>query len=205
MAGAAPAQGPPALAEDSEEDLGVEDPKKPKKVYLVTLPRPKGAAKDGAPLKPPSDYTRKQIAEALLAAVAKTDAGRLEPLKVEKLCVFREKHKDGDLHDHVGLLADRAFRFAPVKKILLQDYSLASHWSCSHVGYASCVAYGYTPTQKKPFEELDKEPYLWPEGTHPPLSVASRAPVTAEAIAAAQEVARLSRSEEGKEDWVCQH
>ena len=69
----------------------------------------------------------------------------------------REKHKDGDLHDHVGLLADRAFRFAPVKKILLQDYSLASHWSCSHVGYASCVAYGYTPTQKKPFEELDKE------------------------------------------------
>ena len=192
---------PPAPEPAEEESIGEEEETASKRVYLVTFSHPKAAtAKDGAALRAPSSYTRKQIAEAMLDAVEKTNGSRLTPLRLQLMCVFREKHGSGALRDHLGLLAARAFRFRPLKLVLLRDYGLASHWSCTHEGYASCVAYGYMATPKKPQAELDKEAYLWPEDKHPLLEEASRAPVTAKATAAARERGRLKRSEEGKEE-----
>ena len=76
-----------------------------------------------------------------------------------------------------------ASALSPLKKVLLRDYGLATHWSGTHDGYASCIAYGYVPSKKKPLAELDPTPELWAAvGEHPPLAEASRAPVTAKAL-----------------------
>ena len=91
--------------------------------------------------------------------------------------IFREKHESGDLHDHLALLAERCFRFKTLKKLLLERFGLASHWSHSHDHYASSVAYGYIPSPKKPLLELDPTPLAWlpPGKVHPPLAEACRA------------------------------
>eukprot|EP00973_Karenia_brevis_P052582 7304694-Karenia_brevis.AAC.1 len=83
------------------EDLGVEEPKTSKACYLVTLPHPKVPhSQDGVALKPPSSYTKKEIVQAFLAAMSATNAGRLQALQFLLLCDFREKHANGELHDH---------------------------------------------------------------------------------------------------------
>jgi hypothetical protein len=191
---------PPAAAAGPEaEDIGVENADKVKQVYLVAFSHPKvDATKDGLPLKAPSSYTRKKMAKNTLDAFATTQGARIEPLIAKRMVVLREKHESEDLHDHLGVLADRAFRFAPLKRLLLESYGLASHWSCTHKGYASGVAYGHAPTTKKTESDLNKEPYMHPEDTHPPIEIASRAPVTAKATAAAREQAHWAQSEAGK-------
>ena len=110
-------------------------------------------------------------------------------------------------------MADRCFRFAPVKLALLREFGLASHWSCSHKMYATCVAYCYTPSPKKPVAELDPKPFLWPAckcqppgdrpcrcQPHPPLAQACQVPVTSKAVAERREAARRARAEKGKAD-----
>ena len=186
--------------QDEEDDLGEEKPDVSKSCWIVTMPYPTSTrAGDGTRLKAPDEYTAKQIIEAMLDVCEKTQGPRLAPLRLLLMCDFREKHKNGKPHDHLAVKADRCFRFAPLKKRLLQDYGLASHWSCHQDCYASCVSYGYVPSVKKPLAELDPKPALWAaEGEHPPLSEASRAPVTAKALAQRREKHRLMRAEEGK-------
>jgi len=177
------------------EDIGAEDLGKSKRVYLVTLPCPR----HGWNLRSPGSYTREDISNAILDAVSETQGNRVTPLSVLRMCVFRERHADGGEHDHIALLADRCFRWAPLKRVLFSKYGLASHWSCSHDHYASAVAYGYVPTPKKPHAELDPNPYMYSvSGPHPPLATASRAPVTSAALAAVSEKGRLARAELGK-------
>lgn len=119
------------------EDIGEEDTEASKMYYLVTLPHPQTThAQDGTQLKPPSSYTRKEIVLAFLATVAGTNSRRVTPLHLEKMCVFRERHANTQLHDHVALKGERNFRFAPLKRYLLEHYGLASHWSCTHERYA---------------------------------------------------------------------
>jgi hypothetical protein len=186
------------------EDLGQEKPLHPKKVYLVTFSHPKESfAADGTALKAPGAYSREEVGKALLDAVEKTQGPRQTPLIVQQLSVFREKHGHGAVHYHVPLLAVRTFRFQPLKDILLHDYGLASHWSCSHDGYHSCLAYCYVPSLKKPATELDDPSavYLWPneeDNKHPPLAEASRQPYRAAAWAKRSEKARLARAEVAK-------
>ena len=188
---------PLAAAADAgdEAGFGEEAPDKVKKVYLVTFPHPTA---DG--LRAPGSMARSEVWAALERAVETTNAARATPLQLVQGAVFREKHGHGEVHDHVCVLADRTFRFGPVKTALREGSQLASHWSTSHEGYHSCVAYCYVPSPpKKPASELDKDYYLWPPDRHPPLSEVSRPPFrVAAAWAAHREKARLKQADEGK-------
>ena len=197
----------PAQPHQDGEDLGEETKDASKSVYLVTFPHPKQEKnKNGITLKAPSSYTRKQIAQALLRCVELTQGLHLTPLLLLKICIFREKHSNDDLHDHGSLLGSKCFRFNPMKQALLREYGLASHWSCTHTNYASAVAYGYLPSLKKSLLELDASPYLWPERdapelkAHPPLAEASRMPVTAAALEERREKQRQKKAEAGKKE-----
>lgn len=198
---AAMAQKASSVQKSAECDLGVEDVTKSKRTYLVTLPHTnQETSADGHKLVPPKTFTPAQIGGLFLAALAATQDGRLQPLAFLLLSVFLERHSSGEVHYHIALLADRCFRFTPLKRQLLRANGLASHWSCSHEGYASCVAYCYLPSPKKPMEELDPNPWLWAanNAAHPPLAEASRAPVTCKAWAKLRERDRLQRHADGK-------
>jgi hypothetical protein len=102
------------------------------------------------------------------------------------------------VHYRLAVHAERQFRFAPVKALLLKE-GLASHWSVTHDHYATCVAYLYVPSPTKPRESLDATPHLWArEGQHPPLEEASRVPAQARGLARAREEKRLKRAEAAK-------
>ena len=200
---AAMAQKASSVQKSPECDLGVEDVTKSKRTYLVTLPHTnQETSADGHRLVPPKTFTPAQIGGLFLAALAATQEGRLQPLAFLLLSVFLERHRSGEVHYHIALLADRCFRFTPFKRQLLRANGLASHWSCSHDGYASCVAYCYLPSPKKPMDELDPDPWLWAANNadHPPLAEASRAPVTSKAWAKLRERDRLQRHADGKTD-----
>ena len=94
-----------------EEDIGEENDKASKSAYLITFSHPKLATtRDGIELKAPSTYSRRQILEAIIDCIEKTQGARLQRLNLKLMCCFREKHAGGDLHDHVAILADRGFR-----------------------------------------------------------------------------------------------
>ena len=187
---------------DDIEDIGEENAKKVRQVYLVTFPHPKKQkAENGIALKAPSSYTKQQLIDAMLDVVTKTQGPRLAPLRLLLMAIFREQHAMGDLHDHLAVLAATCFRFGPLKRKLLEDYGLATHWSCSHHHYATCIAYCYLAAPPKKLEkDLDRKYVLWapPGEVHPPLEIASRPPVTAAATAEIREKRRHTQLEKGK-------
>ena len=182
------------------EDIGTENSTATRRAYLVTASHPAtDTTTDGIELKAPRCWTREQICKLLLAALAALQGGRYSPLVFLSMVVFLEHHRSGEVHYHVALLADRCFRFLPFKRFLLTNHGLATHWSCSHDSYATCVAYGYVPSPKKVQTELDPSPYTWAHsGSHPPLSEASRIPTTTLALAKRLEASRLKQAELGK-------
>ena len=60
------------------------------------------------------------------------------------------------------------------------------------------VAYGYLPSPRKPLNELDPKPAVWPPDKHPPLEEASQQPQTAKATAERRESVRRHRAAEAK-------
>ena len=187
---------------DDIEDIGEENPTKSRQVYLVTFPHPKKQkAENGIVLKAPSSYTKQQLIDAMLDVVSKTQGPRLAPLRLLLMAISTEQHAMGDLHDHLAALAATCFRYGPLKRKLLEDYGLATHWSCSHNHYSTCIAYCYLVSPPKELEKhLDRKYVLWaPEGeVHPPLEIASRPPVTAAATAESREKRRHTHLEKGK-------
>ena len=113
-------------------------------------------------------------------------------IPLRQLGLWREFHQASapqgrEAHDHLPALADGVcFRYLPVKRALLERHQLASHWSCTHTGYWSCVRYLAIPSPpKKPAECLDKAPVLWAQGAaHPPIIDCCYAPVTEKALEA---------------------
>ena len=181
-------------------DAGEEDPGKSKSVYLVTFSHPQAERSiDGHVLQAPGNFTREAVRDALLGALAACQAARATPLVFRRMVVFREAHGSGHVHYHIAVAASRCFRFLPIKRALLTMHGLASHWSCSHDHYASCVAYGYMPSPTKSASDCDQEPLLWatPGSEHPPLSEASRPPITAAALTARREQVRRERGAAG--------
>ena len=159
-----------------EESFGEEKKVCAKEAYLATFPHPQEEdACNGPRLRAPGEFSREEIRDVILEAIKKTNAQKYAPLVLLKMVIFREHHAGGEVHYHVALVADRAFRFGPLKKYIRSVAQLASHWSTSHEMYYSCVAYGFWPTPHKSEDELDPTPLLWAkDGTHPPLSEASR-------------------------------
>ena len=195
--------------------LGGEEPSAAREVYLVTFPHPSHAAgASSAALAAPGTFTREAIRDAMLHACEAPvhDAGWLrrhpgfvpQPVEVRKLVVFREYHvPDGQgqchAHYHVALCLAQPTRFMPLKRALLQGLQLATHWSCSHIGYWSTVRYGITPSPQKPRTALDPAPVAWSrDGVHPPLAEAAIEPTTACALRSRREHAVASAMEKGK-------
>ena len=70
---------------------------------------------------------------------------------MKQLGVFREFHVEDEngvahAHYHIAVLAERGFMFLLVKRALLKDHGLASHWSCTHIGYWSVIRYLFHPS-----------------------------------------------------------
>jgi len=190
-------------AHDDEIELGEEKSDASKQAYVVTASHTITEFNiSGTKLVTPSSYSREQVRDLMLQALEATQAAKLIPLTILLMAIFQERHVSGQIHYHIALIADRCFRFNPLKKELLRLGGLATHWSCTHDGYASCVAYGYLPSLTKRPEHLDPTPLTWaPEGkVHPPLKEASRAPVTAKASAKRREKERLGKAAEGKSE-----
>jgi hypothetical protein len=194
----------PAAVDAYGDDLGDEPIGTHKKmVYLITFSRPRSAAAaDGTLLRPPSDFTREQIGAAVRHALLASQQGvRQTTIGLVWLAVFLEQHSDGDPHFHTAVKASGQFRFLGVKAKLLQLYGLCSHWSVTHAGYASATGYCYLPSPRKPLSQLDTQPFLWAsDGAHPPLEIATREAVSANALACLRENVRRVRAEGGKEE-----
>ena len=193
------------------EDLEPEAHDKQKRAYLVTFPHPRALTRAGIGLLAPENYTHAEILALMLDTFANPeyiDAGNQRrtaaALVLWRLGVFREAHKPvGDepshAHYHVAVVADRSFRFAPYKRRLLTKYKLASHWSCSHEGYHTAIAYCVRETPKKQSKDLDPAPWFWQRvGKHPPALDAAQAPNTAEAFRVRRESRMQAASAEAK-------
>ena len=183
-----------------------------KAVYLVTFPHPRAQrSSDGYALKPPGDFTRKQLLDALLDSCMNpvyTDLksrSQQPTVTLDKVVVVFENHQEDEngevfRHGHIGLAADAPFRFLPVKRALLARHGLASHWSCTHNGYHSVVSYLQWPSAKKCAESLDSRPLWWADGrSHPPLDDCRHEPNTAAATKRRREFREKQAAEEGKD------
>lgn len=189
-----------------------------RQVYLVTFPHPKSThSKCGRKLIAPGSMRKQQVLQCLLDACknpAYSDGwslSRRSEVHLQNAGVWREYHQpdlvSGDVfpHDHAAVLAQpkRQFCFSPVKKALLHRHGLATHWSCTHVGYWSAVRYCSVPTPTKPEDSLDLEPDLWAaNGEHPPLKHCREEPMTAAALRKRAESKYRKASAEGKAEKI---
>lgn len=196
--------------------LDTEEPTKKKTVYLVTLSHPRQeVGSTGVRLCSLDRLSHQQVLDALLWAFANpvyTDPGNAarqqgaDTTRLVKCVVFMEAHKEDETgiahrHFHIALVADRCFYFLPLKRSLLQKYGLASHWSTSHIGYDTAVAYGCCASETKPRVSLDPAPLLWAaEGEHPPLDEARNEPTTAAAQRRRRELRVQAALEQGAEE-----
>ena len=195
-------------------DLGEEaEAAKARSVYLVTFPHPKQATTaTGRPLVAPGSKSRGQMLEIFLESCANPiyvdprSRARQESIPMDKLGLFREPHAEdatgvAQEHDHVAAKGERQFMYMPVKRALLERYGLASHWSCTHVGYWSAIRYLYWPSPpKKPAASLDNAYVLWskPPLDHPPLDECCNEPATAAAQRARRVRIDRAAADEGK-------
>jgi hypothetical protein len=202
-----------------EDDLGEEDGRNSREVYLVTLPalsHANGLGASSSGLVCPSTWKHEDIARVMVHAFGhpvrahnnSTWGG--EVVNLNLFVVFRERHaprpgeKVGPYHWHVAVKAHPAFRFASFKRALTVHHGLASHWSTSHTGYHSAVRYGAMPSLKKLRADLDPKPLAWARpdgpngGKHPDLYDASQEPTTAAALKRRRENKVKDACEQGK-------
>lgn len=202
------AQQIPLVGLDSSRD---EDETARRRVYLVTFPHPRTAtSRDGQTLVAPGSFTREQLFDVFRDAC--THPAYVDPRSIQnptavaldRVGVWYELHKPDDsgqayLHAHIGVVALTAFRYLPVKRALLSRHGLATHWSCSHEGYHSIVAYLSWPSEKKCEASLDCEPFLWANGRpHPPLEECRHEPNTAKAIRKKRDYVEKRAAEDGQ-------
>ena len=159
----------------------------------------------------PSDWTHEDVARVISDIFqrplhAKHSASWGTTLQLVSFVVFRERHAPregetvGPYHWHIAVKCTGSFRFAPYKRALTVNHSVASHWSCSHTGYWSAVRYGYMPfPPRKHHKDLDPKPFVWSrDGLHPSLFDVSQEPTTAAALSRRREHKVLAAQDEGK-------
>ena len=161
-------------------------------VCNVTFPHPKQpASAEGVTLVAPETLGRPELLRRVLAACAApayASTWYTGSVALDRAAVFQELHKESaegetHKHNHVAVMALEPFRFLPVKRALLYNFGLASHWSCTHEGYWSVIRYCAVASEKKPRATLDPEPLLWARvGQHPPLLECCHEPLTAAAL-----------------------
>jgi hypothetical protein len=126
-----------------------------------------------------------------------------------RLVIAKEFHKEGadgvqHVHYHIALHAAESFRLLPYKRAFLQRWGVATHWSCTHLGYWSALRYLVWPSApKKPSNCLDRCPLAWHrdgDGTHEPLGEACQPPTNAGMLQARRDKLVIAAAEEGKEE-----
>ena len=167
----------------------------------------------GRPLVSPGSLSKQQVLDKFLDACAGpvyVDARSLAngggSVEVNLAGNWREMHKEDENgqvhpHDHIAVKAFHQFCCLPVKRALMKRHGLASHWSCTHVGYYSPLRYLVMPSPpKKPASSLDLNPALWSsDGVHPPVDDLKNEPLTAPAIRARRKKFGMKSAEAGKE------
>ena len=104
--------------------------------YLATFSAPVGdVAVEGA--KRPCDFTRKQLADALMASLQACQASAQEKVTIEKMVVFREQHADGRQHFHCAIKLSAHARRRPWKLQVLQDHGVNLHFRTSAKGHSA--------------------------------------------------------------------
>jgi len=102
---------------------------------------------------------------------------------------------------HIALVGDRTLYLMPLKRALLSQSALASHWSTSHTDYSSTLRYGCKASPSKQEVSLDPPPLLWcGDGQHRPLPEACREPSTAVATLKRRWKSEQAASEQAKEE-----
>ena len=182
-----------------------------RQAYLVTFPFPKQPrSATGEVLVASSSMPKSEVVKKLLEALSRPEVVHHlqspKSIPVIRVGCWREFHThlaagSNETHDNVALLASETFRFKGVKLSLLRRYGLASHWSCSHYGYWSCVRYCAQPSPTKPAATLDWHPFLWDAaGAHPPVEDCGEEPVTAKALHAKRQKLLMQAREAGEAD-----
>ena len=206
-----PAQAP--LDAGPDHDTASEDQQAKRQVFFVTFPHVQAEfSQCGVRLVSPESLSRAGILQRLRSACAaplyahQKSAQDGCAIALSQAAVFRELHKANaagavHAHYHVALKAESSFRFAPVKKAMLQRFGLASHWSCSHTGYWSAIRYCAVPSPTKPLASLDAHPLLWAQAAdHPPLHLCCHEPSTAAAMQAKRQRREAQAAETGKKE-----
>ncbi len=183
-----------------------------RELYLVSLSHPKTTHSScGQVLVAPETFTREQVLQKFLECCARPNyvdarsvqSGRGVALKF--VSVFREYHAEdvngvAHAHFHLAVQAGSKFMFMPVKRALLNNFGLSSHWSTSHDGYWSMIRYLWWPSPpKKPNGSLDKRAIKWaaPGYEHLPFEECCSEPMTAAALRAKRlKVDRQAATEE---------
>ena len=127
------------------------------KVYLITFARVLAQTALANPrLKDPSTMNRQTIMNVVRDAVDHpmlgSGGGRpadREASPIEKIVVFREKHRDGSFHFHVGLQLSVALGFVTAKRALLLRHSLVSHWSSTHTVVVCCAVWLFSESSEE--------------------------------------------------------
>ncbi len=151
--------------------LGEERRTASKQVCLVTLPHPQQAhSEDGVPFWKPSEYSRDGVRDMFLEICCQQQGARSQVFRLILLSVWRELHETGEPHYHVAVKGCRCVRSCPLKKALLAQYGLASHWSASHEHYASAFSYCYMPSAGRDRVRRNGNGALSVDGRCPPAS-----------------------------------
>ena len=203
----------PGTLDLSDESVGGK-----KAVYLVTAAHPvQSHSACGVLLKSPDTYSKQWLHNAVIDVFANpvyTDQGNQarcvgRQLKLVRFVIVKEFHEadangQQHAHYHIALQAEESFRFLPFKRSFLQRWGVATHWSCSHLGYWSALRYLVWPSPpKKLATNLDRSPLPWHrdgEGMHETLAEASQQPTNAAMLEARREKLLMAAGDAGDEE-----
>ena len=90
---------------------------------------------------------------------------------IRKASVFEELHQDGSSHLHFPVLADKPWSWLSLWR-RLRKQGISVHWSSAHSYYWGALIYVAVPSESKPKDKLDSQPWLSPD--HPTMEESLR-------------------------------
>ncbi|CAE7765299.1 unnamed protein product, partial [Symbiodinium necroappetens] len=164
-------------------------------VYVVTFATPT----DAEARRRLESFSRADLCTMMRTSLETAQAGRAEEHRavVEKCTIFLERGSGAaGHHAHVAIKVTQPTRWKPWNDAIFQACGLVANFSsCIKGGYHNAVRYGFVPRPGKALEDLDPEPFTYPD-SHPPLAEAMHRNFNSDAWAdetLAQTQSRLSR------------
>jgi len=196
-------------------DLEEENSGAKKAVYLVTVSHPvQTHSAGGVELRKPDSYTREWLRDAVLDVFENpvyADAGNQARsadrcVGLVRFTIVKEFHQETEdgvkhTHYHIAIHAEESFRFLPLKRAFLERWQVATHWSCTHVGYWSALRYLVWPTPTKPLKSLDRTPLAWHrDGEHESLAETAQPPTNVAMLEARRNKVLAAAAEAGEKE-----